>query len=72
MGSVTYIYFMSKYNEILAGLLRSDQYLLGSELLEKLVANSGVKLANGRKIIQRASEKGLLLSSKPLSFGKGQ
>jgi hypothetical protein len=53
-------------------LLSNGQYLLGSELLEQLLTKYGVKPDNGRKIIQRASEKGVILSSKPLSFGKGQ
>lgn len=62
---------MSKYEFFLSSLV-DNTYLLSHDLIDKLQDKFEVKPDNARKIIQRAVATGILSSSKPLTFGKGQ
>lgn len=48
-----------------------NRIYLGDELKEKLVSNLGKRPDAARKIVERFAAKGLVHSSKPVSFGKG-
>ena len=53
-------------------LLKANGSLVGSELKSKLAKRFNISDANARQIIHRLASKGLLYSTKPVSFGKGQ
>ncbi len=53
-------------------VLKETGPLLGSELNNKLQKTLNISAAYARKIIQRATAKGIILSTKPISFRHGQ
>ncbi|MCX2479367.1 hypothetical protein OQY15_09720 [Pedobacter sp. MC2016-15] len=63
---------MSKYDKFIFGLINEKWSRLGSELSDALIEKFGVEPDNARKIIQRATNRGTIISSTPLTFGKGQ
>lgn len=63
---------ITEYEDYLLGLLSNGEFTAGRELVESLVTKFQVTPEYGRKILQRANDKGLIKSSKPLTFGKGQ
>lgn len=62
----------TKYQQFCINLLKKHGPMLGSELSAKLQRELQISSDYARKIIQRASHKGLFLSSKPISFGRRQ
>ncbi|MBK5260950.1 MAG: hypothetical protein JJE17_00065 [Peptostreptococcaceae bacterium] len=63
----------NRYESFLSNLFSNDQkYLVGRELNELLQKQFKITSDNSRKIIQRAAAKGIIKSSSPLTFGKGQ
>lgn len=62
---------MSKYDQFLKAQLNKGA-ALGSELANSLIEQFGIEPENARKIIQRATQKNRIISSTPLTFGKGQ
>jgi len=63
---------MGKYDDFLIGQLVRGRAALGGHLAKALVAEFNVSADNARKIVQRASDSGVIKSSRPLSFGNGQ
>ncbi|MGG1400289.1 hypothetical protein ABE288_21065 [Bacillus salipaludis] len=64
---------MNKYDEYLKDVFsNTNVYKLGNELNNMLQNKFAVTSSNARKIISRACDKGLISSSKPVTFGKGQ
>lgn len=63
---------MGKYDEFLRNQLSDRWPLLGSELAGALIEHWSVEPDNARKILQRATRQGIIMSSSPLTFGKGQ
>ena len=63
---------MGKYDEFLRNQLSDRWPLLGSELAGALVEHFSVEPENARKILQRSTQQGIIVSSSPLTFGKGQ
>lgn len=67
---------MSKLNKqdpdeyLLSLFEKHNRIYLGDELKEKIVNSLGKTNAAARKIIERFAGKGLILSSKPISFGR--
>ena len=54
-------------------MISKSKFLAGREVVTQLVKNfETMSGSNARKILQRASDKGLIESSKPITFGKGQ
>lgn len=51
---------------------KHSRIYLGDELKQKLVDNLGKSAAAARKIIERFAAKGLVETSKPVSFGKNK
>ncbi len=62
---------MSKYDQFLKAQVNKGA-TLGSELANSLIEQFSIEPENARKIIQRAAQKGTIISSTPLTFGKGQ
>ncbi|HET8885618.1 MAG TPA: hypothetical protein VFM70_04605 [Salinimicrobium sp.] len=60
------------YEQFLQKTISENRVIIGSELGEKLKNKFNIQPENARQIIQRAYKKGVINSSKPLSFGKGQ
>ncbi|MCD0489675.1 hypothetical protein LPB86_15645 [Pedobacter sp. MC2016-14] len=63
---------MGKYDKFLEARLSAGRWALGSDLSLALITKFKVEPENARKIVQRAADQGVIVSSKPLSFGKGQ
>jgi hypothetical protein len=63
---------MGKYDEFIKEQLKAKWPLLGNELSSALIEKYGIEPDNARKIIQRATQKGIMVSSTPLTFSKGQ
>jgi len=63
---------MGKYDEFLSRQINTNWSILGNELSNSLIEHFGIEPDNARKIIQRAAHKGTIISSTPLTFGKGQ
>lgn len=60
-----------KYNQLILESLRRGA-LLSKDIKERLQKAFDVSSQNARKIIERAVESGVVRSSSPVSFGKGQ
>lgn len=58
--------------ELIIHILETNGPLLGSELKKQLQKSAEVTDSNARKIIQRTSDNGNILSTKPVSFQRGQ
>jgi len=63
---------MGKYDSFIKQLVEGNWAILGSNVSSALIDKYGVNPENARKIIQRSTEKGIMISSTPLTFGKGQ
>lgn len=63
---------MGKYDSFIKQLVEGNWAILGSNVSSALIDKYGVNPENARKIIQRTTEKGIMISSTPLTFGKGQ
>lgn len=62
---------MSRYDQFLKEQV-NEGATLGSKLANSLIEQFSIEPENARKIIQRATKKGKIISSSPLTFGKGQ
>ncbi|MCE3297079.1 MAG: hypothetical protein K0R65_2793 [Crocinitomicaceae bacterium] len=62
----------NKYDTFLIKTLRKGKFLVSSELCKELISKFGITESNARKIIERSAAKEIIISSKPLSFSKGQ
>ncbi len=73
---MTYIWIMvrNQKEELIIKLIEksSEKCVVGMELSEQLEKRLGIKSDAARKSLQRAVAKGLINSTKPLTFGKGQ
>lgn len=63
---------LNKYEIFILKSLDNKSVKVSNELCQLLEDNFKIKNSNARKIIQRATEKGIIKSSSPLTFGKGQ
>jgi len=63
---------MNPYNAFLRDQILITNTALGSVLAQALMTEFGVKADHARKLLERATEKGIMKSSKPLTFGKGK
>jgi hypothetical protein len=63
---------MNKYENLILKRLQAKNVKVSSELCQILEDSFKITNSNARKIIQRATQKGLIKSSTPLTFGKGQ
>ena len=63
---------MAKYSDFITELVQDKWAILGSDISAALIVKYGIEPDNARKIIQRAKVKGIIVSSTPLTFGKGQ
>ncbi|MDF0718365.1 hypothetical protein PY092_19580 [Muricauda sp. 334s03] len=64
--------YLNKYESFLLAALEDKNVLVSGDICKLLENEFGIKNSNARKIIQRAAQKGLIKSSVPLTFGKGQ
>jgi hypothetical protein len=62
----------NKYEDFLMKRLSHLRFLSGNDCLQGLSDEFGITKLNARKILQRAVQRGFILSSKPYTFGKGQ
>lgn len=60
------------YENYVVSLLGARKFLTGNELNQLLSVKFGIQAENARTIIRRIAGKGLIKSSKPLTFGNGQ
>ena len=63
---------LNQYDVYLSSLLQARKFQSGNELSELLTKKFGVTAQNARQIILRSSKVGIIESSKPFTFGKGQ
>ncbi|MGF9811050.1 hypothetical protein [Bacillus toyonensis] len=64
---------MNNYDNYLREVFSNKNvYKVGNELSNMLQEKFGITASNSRKIISRACNKGLISSSKPVTFGNGQ
>lgn len=63
---------MKQYDDYLYNLLQAKKFQVGKELCDSLSEKFAVTNVYARKIVERAVSKGILKSSSPLTFGKGQ
>ncbi|WP_431802237.1 hypothetical protein [Halobacillus andaensis] len=64
---------MSKYDKYLSGIFSDDNfYKTGNELNQILQRKFQITSSNARKVISRATSKGTIKSSHPITFGNGQ
>ncbi len=62
----------NKHEDFIIQTLFKDKFLAGNDLNALLVKQFDIKDSNARKIVQRATSKGHINSSSPITFGKGQ
>ena len=63
---------MKKHEDFLTSLFRETQFILGQEINQAVEDYFQITRDAAKKIVQRAVKKGVINSSAPLSFGKGQ
>ena len=63
---------LNKYEILIIESLAGKKIKVSSELCELLVNSFKITNTNARKILQRTSQKEIIKSSSPLTFGKGQ
>jgi hypothetical protein len=63
---------LNQFDDFIAGMVQEGQFVLGKEIVEGLNARFGVTPVHARKLIQRTADKGIISTSKPATFGKGQ
>ncbi len=63
---------LNKYESFILKSLVDKNVKVSNELCQLLEDSFNISNNNARKIIQRATEKGVIKSSTPLTFGKGQ
>lgn len=63
---------MKQYDDYLYNLLQTKKFQVGKELCDSLSDKFAVTNVNARKIVERSVNKGIIKSSSPLTFGKGQ
>jgi len=63
---------INDFDEQIVKIVRDGEFLPGREIVDALHTQLGVSPAHARKLIQRTADKGLIRSSKPATFGKGQ
>jgi hypothetical protein len=63
---------INEFDDQIIKIVREGEFVPGREIVEELCTRFGVLPPNARKLIQRAADKGLIRSSKPATFGKGQ
>jgi len=62
----------NQFDEYIAKTVTDGEFVPGREIVQELSTNFGVSPVHARKLIQRTADKGLISSSKPATFGKGQ
>ncbi|MDO5980933.1 hypothetical protein [Flavivirga spongiicola] len=63
---------LNKYESFILKSLDDKNVKVSNELCQLLEDSFNISNSNARKIIQRATQKGVIKSSTPLTFGKGQ
>ena len=63
---------LNKYENFILESLEDNNVQVSNELCQLLESSFNVSNSYARKIIQRATKKGIIKSSKPLTLGKGQ
>jgi hypothetical protein len=61
-----------QYQTFIYDLVSKEKFIAASDLTLALKERYGVTDSNARKILQRTADSGLIVSSKPITFGKGQ
>lgn len=63
---------MDQYPKFIYGFVAKKGFIVGTEIISALQERFAIKNSYARKILQRTADAGLITSSKPLTFGKGQ
>lgn len=63
---------LNKYETYILEYLQRNKIKVSSELSEQLIESFDIKRENARQIIRRVTQKGIIKSSDPLTFGRGQ
>jgi hypothetical protein len=66
------MYKKNEYDVFIEGILLKDKFLVSGNICDLLSKKYGVTNDNARKILERSSKKGVVKTSYPITFGKGQ
>jgi len=63
---------INEFDEHIVTIVREGKFVAGREIVDDLCTRFQVSPPHARKLIQRVADKGLIRSSRPATFGKGQ